>query len=444
MKHKKSRFVYETMYNGKCIYYHSLNDYFIILNSVEEQKKFNILMKEPLKLQKEMPGFFKSLKNNGFIIEDGIDELDEIRLKNKLAVFSDKNYWLTINPTLNCNLNCWYCDQSTFSKQAMNSDTVKNIKNHLLLMIKNNYISGLHLDWFGGEPLLYFDEVVYPISVYANELKSEYNLFSFINHATTNATCINVEMCKKFNEINLRSFQITVDGSEEKHNKVKNINGKPTYKTVVNNINYILDFISHSSVTLRINFEDFTLIDAEALFNEFPKDKRSRIKIDFQRVWQTTKTKFEKNEKLLDLLYLTHDLGYNVQYTPLSPRYFHTCYCDRFYHLNINYDGSLYKCPGDITPGKSKKNKVGVLNSEGNIIWNNNLLNKRVAKATFENKNCLNCKFLSFCYGPCSKKQDLFTSNKVPFKSICYKYSHEISLDDYLVFLAYKKGLIEN
>ena len=80
----------------------------------------------------------------------------------------------------------------------------------------------------------------------------------------------------------------------------------------------------------------------------------------------------------------------------------------------INYDGSIHKCNGRTL---SPLTKYGVLNNDGSLDIDENLLAKRLAVATFENKECLSCKMLPVCMGPCSQK--MLEHNGHWAKNIC-------------------------
>ena len=173
-----------------------------------------------------------------------------MKFKNKEEVFLKKDYRIFINPTLECNFHCWYCYKS-HPKGYMTEVTMKKIKNHLRLKIEVDKITSLNLSWFDGEPLLYFYEVVYPLSIFAKELCKKNNI-PFVSTITTNGYCIDKTMLEKIDEIDLRSFQITLDGHCDRHNKIRNVNGIPSYDKILENINLLCKNIENISVTLRI------------------------------------------------------------------------------------------------------------------------------------------------------------------------------------------------
>lgn len=158
------------------------------------------------------------LKGGGFIIEDSFNELDYLRSKYAEAV-NNKNYFLVILPTLNCNYSCWYCIQ-THIPSKMSLETISAIKEHIKNMVEVEKIDSLHLDWFGGEPFLYFSQVIQPISEYAMEICHRNNT-PFLNSATTNGFFLKREIHETLGKLCFKQFQITLDGNREFHDKVK-------------------------------------------------------------------------------------------------------------------------------------------------------------------------------------------------------------------------------
>jgi uncharacterized protein len=427
---KKSRFIYTVKHNGNILYFQGISKKFILIKN-DENEQFQEILNNPFKYIKQYPNLLRILQDSNYIVD--FDEIDDLRLKNKIQVYSDKHYMLTINPTLNCNVSCWYCDAHTKKETKINKDTYKKIENHIKRL--QNEMTGLHLDWFGGEPLLYFNEIMYPLAKLAMDL---FKNKKFTHHVTTNAILIDKEMCKKFNDIKLTSFQITLDGYKHKHDKVKIIKGKSAYETVIKNIHSILNIVENSRITLRINYDNETLKDCEKIFKEFDINERKKIHVDFQRVWQTSK-KEDKNEILMELLEYCRENGYDARYPHYSPRLFHTCYSDKLFHTVINYDGRIFKCTGGFY---DKSEEMGMLKENGEIEWNRNKISKMFNKATFDNEECLNCNLLSLCYGPCTKKIAKTGSDIESIKRVCHKELSEIELDEFLIYKAEKQHII--
>ena len=60
-------------------------------------------------------------------------------------------------------------------------------------VIENLDLDTLHIEWFGGEPFLYFDKVIRPISEYAISICNEAKI-PFFNSVTTNGFYLTSKM----------------------------------------------------------------------------------------------------------------------------------------------------------------------------------------------------------------------------------------------------------
>ncbi len=413
------------------ILYNSLSDGIIQFkpNEINDVKYF---LNNLIEFENSYPNLFDQFKKMGFIKDINFDELDYILFQNKKETFLNKIYHLTINPTLECNYRCWYCcveeAGTQYERKRMDNQTTRKVKKHLKYIIEKEHIAHLHLDWFGGEPLMYFKEVIYPISKYGQDICKEKNI-PFSNHATTNAYYMDDKMIEAFNKIQLNSFQIPIDGSEKKHNSVKNINGIGHYRKIINNINILCERVEGIRIILRINYDIQTLKTILPVIDDIKIDNRKKISVDFQRIWQVEFNRDEtgNNRLLLDTKKAFEDAGFKTSYFAFRPKLFKCCYADSFYHRAINYDGKLFKCTArDYADDLS----IGNLNDDGSISFNENIIIRMFSDATFKNEKCLNCIQLPLCYGPCIQKYYETKIGKSSFQCL-YKGS-EISMEEHL------------
>lgn len=433
--YKTSSYNYFVENENRIIYFNGISTSSFSV-SQSEHEKMQELLGDLISFEINYNSVFNFFINRGFVIDESIDEIDVIRYRNKQAVFQDKSYNLVINPTLECNFKCWYCYEN-HPKGFMSKEIIECVKRHIEYKIEKERIAALHISWFGGEPLLYFDDIVYPISLYAKEICRLHNL-PFKNSVTTNASRVNFEMIDRMNEISLNHFQITLDGAPNRHNKIRNENGIPSFNLIMENVIDICRYIIDSEVTLRINYDEKTLKDKclKDIFEIIPLEYRSKITPNFQRVWQTVKADNQENIQRIELYNHCNNLGFNV----CSPanvfqigRYY-KCYADRLNHLEINYDGRIYSC---TARDFSDKQVVGVLDTTGKIVWDEAKRIKRYAKAPFENKMCLNCKYLPLCLGPCSQK--IIETPKDKLENICNLHLTEISPETVIIDYYNKK-----
>lgn len=366
---------------------------------------------------------FNALLKLGIIIDSKNNELYYLITEHRKAIYNEKFCRITILPTLDCNFNCWYCYEK-HPKGYLNAEIQKSIIKHVIWQIKENKISQLQLDWFGSEPLMYFYEVVFPLSKTIKNLCVKNKVF-FSNVITTNGFLMEEKIISDFKKISLNHFQITLDGSENQHNKVKkNINNELSYRKIIENIIALVKSNDLANVSIRINYTKDNLHSIEEIINDIPQNIRQRIEVFFQQVWQTQKVGCEINVKEYKEIFKNEGF--------ISPLYkiqnnFYKCYADTINQFVISTDGKVFKCTArDFATTEND----GELLKNGKISWNQTFF-KKMSKTTIKNTNCLNCNFLPACWGPCSQKNIEYSQND--FEKICNKKGIETTYNELLV-----------
>lgn len=395
---KQSRYNYFIDYNNKKLLFNGLTGSGFCRSIVEYDKLLDML-KDMKTFKETFPNDFDRLKKLGFIIDESFDEVAYIRFMNKKRVFDNQNYHLIINPTLSCNFRCWYCYED-HSSGKMSNKIVRRIKKHIKYKVEVEKISSLMIGWFGGEPLLCFDSVVYPISIYAKNICKKNNI-PYSCNITTNGYLINEEMLPRLRKIELFNYQITLDGNREMHNSIRNVLGKPSYDKIIGNINLLCNHIGNVHIHLRINYDADTFKDENvfSILDEFPSSIRKKITINTQQVWQSKDEVLNNKQIFCDFIKTAKKESYNVICGgELRIRTFYTCYASRINYANINYDGKVYKC---TARNYTADNSVGILDNNGIIQWQKDKLSKMYSILPIENKNCLGCRYLPLCNGSC-------------------------------------------
>lgn len=379
------------------------------------------------------PTHYNTMVENGFLIPDEIDELNEIRFAHKLAVSDTRHFQLMIHPTLDCNLKCWYCYENHVHGSKMSEETQRRIVKLVENKIKTNAIDSVQLSYFGGEPLMFFNQIAYPLSSAVKEVCQKYGK-PFSSFFVTNASLIDDAMVEKLKELN-PAFQITLDGHREKHNQVRigKENSYPTYDRIIHALYAISERISPQGnnkriITLRINYDNDTLKHIDEILEDIAGLDKEKITIHLERVWQTMGQNDEGQQKLLidsfrKLIYA----GFSVNYGLFNKERM-SCQAEKFDYAIINYDGNVYKCNGR---NLVEENKDGTLNADGWIEWQPGALANRLGRTTFENPMCLACNMLPACMGPCSQKN--MESNWRNLGNFCSKNVLDISLEEYLM-----------
>ncbi|MFA5528534.1 MAG: radical SAM protein [Peptostreptococcales bacterium] len=422
MKYELSKYVRFLAYKDSLICMQMNKRLIFALEDVNSNLLLNNLNNINL-IREVKPHLFSALIKLGVIKDANENEFDEIKNANFKEIF-DKKLRLTIIPTLECNLSCWYCYE-THIKGLISDETINSILIYIRRMINDFAIEEIELDWFGGEPLLHFYDVMVP-TIEKVKYICQINNVRLSQVITTNGSLIDNEMVLKFNEIGLINFQITLDGKEEIHNKIRNDQLKTgTYKIIVDAVNMICENMKTANVLLRINYTSKSIGSINEIIEDFPIQNRNNIKVLFQQVWQ-----LENKNKPLDLetYYNTfRKEGFQVEFNRFN-NYNIACYADKYYQSVINFNGDVYKCTARDFADRSLR--AGYLNKDGIIIWDSESHKKRFRASTIENKFCRNCEYVPLCYGPCSQKQlELEKMDSESFKRICYKKGLETSVE---------------
>lgn len=409
------------------IYLDENNNYYIfnqLSSALTEVDKdlYNILQKGEISKIKDN-NLIQELYESNYICDDSLIEENQILTANKLHRYSNDFARITILPTINCNFKCWYCYESHI-ESVMTPENMNAVFTFCKYIITHNRIKTFHLDWFGGEPLLYFDEIIYPLASQIKILCKENDII-FIHTITTNGYLITKSMIEKFKEISLNSFQITLDGAEFHHNKTRFTNDdKETYKKIVDNIISLCHNMEDINMSVRINYTPKNLSSIDQIAYSFPKNIRNVISIEPQLVWQFKDTINSISNTIKEKLETFIKLGYKNSGL-ITPRMNCGCYVENMLQFVISYDLKVYKCTArDFLLNETS---IGKINNKGTFCPNANYYNYFVS-SYIENENCLACRFLPSCHGMCIQKKIEKAIPKCPKEEIEHSLMNQLKL----------------
>lgn len=439
MNDKASRYNIEIEYYNGILLYNSLTNRILPI-SLKDYSIIETLMEHLPTFRQKFPELYSAFQRSGFIISPDFDELAYLKLQNKRCIFMNRDYHLTINPTLDCNLKCWYCSVAyagaKYDRERMSDEIVDNLIKHINLLVTQKKANSILLDWFGGEPLMYFDEVIKKISDSVFPILLQNNV-KFRQQITTNATLLSEDRIRYMKDMNFDFFQISIDGNECRQNLIKRYSDKHgTYRDVVDNINLLSEVIPDVSICLRVNYDKQTLKNMKDIINDFTEKSIKCITVDFQRVWQISCT--EEMRKLLEKAKVEFEkAGFRSRFWAYRPFRYKCCYADSINHYVVNYDGRIFKC---TARDYGEELTLGHLLKSGEIDWNDGILSKMFVKATFENERCENCRVLPLCMGPCIQKNyDALINCK---QLTCVYDNVEYSLSSFVIEMAKQRNLI--
>ncbi len=237
----------------------SVDDGVLVFNQITKQ----MIHMEPI----EYTTFYNSTWaiSNWFSVPQEFDEQELVKkirlhLSNRSIVPNDI-YLYHIFTTSACNARCAYCfEKGNQHCGAMNERTAAQVAKYILNRKPKN--QEVLLAWFGGEPLLNIS-VIDKICSILNETNFDYHSIM-----ATNAFLINDDIIYRAKSIwKLRTWNITLDGTEHVYNQTKNYITKcdSPFRKVVSNIGKLLKAGFRVNIRLNLgvhNNEDLTqLVD---------------------------------------------------------------------------------------------------------------------------------------------------------------------------------------
>lgn len=358
---------------------------------------FNEGKATPEKIKAQHAELYDHLLQKGIFVCDDADETEAYIRKREEYERSSGEYTITINPTLACNMSCWYCYESHKNMPAMSADVKQSVLLLIDKLLADNKLKKLNLSFFGGEPLLYFDKVVVDI---INHAKMQCKAFDakLSIHFTTNAYLLTDSVLKQLEGLDV-SFQITIDGGKQVHDSVrKTKGGEPTYARIVEHIHQTLS--RGFSVGVRFNYTAKSIpsfIDVVKDFSHLPQEQKHLVNFTFQRVWQDNEgdaSQVEQQVEHIERAFEQAGLFVNNAKSYIVPY----CYADGVNTAVVNYNGDLFKCTARDFATKSKE---GTLAADGTLRWNERL-RKRMS-IRHGSDTCLQCRIYPICHGGCSQ-----------------------------------------
>lgn len=340
-------------------------------------------------------------------------------LKEKMNKAKGKHNSACFVITYGCNFACPYC----YEKDIKNSKiiTKEMVDKVFALNGKLEYVS-----LFGGEPLL----------------PSNRDIIEYIMQKAPNASYSAItngyflhEFFDLFKKVKVSNIQVTLDGTESKHNKTRQlVNGAPTYKKIIAGIQeYVQNDIP---ITIRMNVSPDNLADCveEKLVLE-NTDWGKKVNFELQPLFQCTRhiqeaiyqnlfindnVKGTTPNRILKKLLPISDFLYNgTRLKPILKA------CDRDGQTRF-YDalGDIYNCI--LAVGDKRK-------SIGRYYPTFHLKEKSFDTRDITTiEKCTTCKYALFCGGGCpnglSPDVDVYTPN-------CENFFYDLK---YIVPVAYK------
>ncbi len=343
----------------------------------------------------------EAMADLGFLVKDR--ETERTELLGFIDELNGLNKTFHAKPVMNldCNLECKYCfEGQRKGKFYMTKETADLFVGFIRKKIASGHFEEVGITFYGGEPLLSLDLIIYIgglLKTLAERAGIKFR-FSLI----TNGTLLTENTVALLNPLGLRSAAITLDGPAVIHDHFRPFRGGAgSFDAIVRNVKAIcaMTDIQIGGNFTKDHYRDFPgLLDC-MIDNGLTPGKISQVRFDpvmneqegigprdfhdgcssLNAPWLFEAMVFLREE------ILRRGFG-NGKIMPS------TCMMEQTHALTINYNGSIYKCPGLI--GRDEF-CVGAL-AAGVIDYNasHNLDN-------WKNEECIECAYLPLCFGGC-------------------------------------------
>jgi uncharacterized protein len=369
------------------------------------EQRVKQVLSHPDKLKKSEEKLKSTLLENGYLLRQEVDEINILKIKNRLRRFRTDDISLTIAPTLDCNFRCIYCFESR-KKEVMDDEVSASL---IKFFEKEARAKGLfRILWFGGEPLLVFDRIK-ELTNRLSEICSAAGA-SYISKMSTNGYLLNKVPLDFFKKSNFSSIQVTIDGDESTHDKRRPLaGGKGTFKQIVSNTKNIIESGLIPTVFIRVNVDRNNSDRLADLLDELEKKGLKNKKglgiyvamvDDIGGICASVRGNiYGETQKFAELEVefgkTLIEKGFYLTWKP-TPRT-SCCIADLYKGYVIAPKGDIYKCWTEIG---DKLLLVGKITPNGKLAFNHNLT-KWIAWDPFEQDECRECPYLPLGMGSC-------------------------------------------
>ena len=335
----------------------------------------------------------EELIDMGFVVEDDEDETEQSRCDYfEMKFMKSKKMNIMLIMTYSCNCNCAYCFEH-LHPFAGETEKVDEVIGYIADLYRHNNAEELELHFFGGEPTLQVDKMVYVM----NRLK-ELGV-NVKPNVITNGTLFDAEKTEKLVAAGITSFQITVDGPKEIHDMRRPMkNGESAWDAICRSLTVLA---AHQvSVTIRINVNAENVEYLEEVWSGIPQEVKDHPYTNVYiapivgcKIHNMKITLEDRARNLKRAWKIIHDSGLPISITP--PAYAPCPYSSFDSAFYIDLYGNVYTCGGFV----GKTHKIERNMEDRSLKFWNRIMYK-------PDDRCFRCPFYPVCMGGCKFEEE--------------------------------------
>ena len=390
--------------------------------SPEEHEIIAKAVNDPSLLSSLTPSRIELLTERGHLTENEALENEDLRMISRIntMVQSRNGVGLILLPTYNCNFRCVYCYERhrlERGKEWLERVMSRELVDAVFAQIKNYKERGFSVKsctLFGGEPLLaqnkelirYICDKCRELGMSVGAITNGYDLDKFIDI---------------LEEYKFDTLQITVDGTEEVHNRMRPLaGGGKSYAKIMQNIKLALDH--DLRISMRVNVNKTNISGIRTLINLLKasglteyKNFSYYFKSAFEYFHVTEENYVNDGDVVRELIRTGSDYAEAVNLDSTyggsakhfaqwldknSWPYMRTTYCGAENGMNvIGPDGLIYSCWNVIARDDKA---VGIVDEEEGKFLYDFSMSKWRTRTVDRMTPCNTCPILMLCGGGCA------------------------------------------
>ncbi|WP_170107204.1 radical SAM protein [Roseibium marinum] len=347
------------------------------------------------------------------LVDGEIDERDLVNAENRQAAGNDSVLDIVILPSSDCALGCnlgqfgAYCGQK-HEKGRIQPKSISDIAQLADRSVRPCH-TRLNVNWFGGEPLLAFDQMR-QVTASLKGVAARHGL-DYDAALVTGGQMFTLDIARECHvSLNIRSVSITLDGLPDVHDKRRCTKaGRPTFERIMGNIRAVAGDLDLNTLALsiRCNIDRRNVESFDRLIDYFVEQGiQDRIEFYPANVhpWGAMNNRdlFLAPDEFAarEIVWLRKLIATGFTSPRLPKRKPIVCRVVSSSHIVVGHDGEVHRCTETpLTPVNLPKDSLGNAGLWQSIDqvprwdWHDQVENRRFP--------CAECVYLPVCGGAC-------------------------------------------
>jgi uncharacterized protein len=213
------------------------------------------LLSAPVRARVDATAFqdavWSALLDGGFVVDESVDEVAEIKERFWSARRSSPIV-VTLTVTQDCNLRCFYCYEDR-TDERLESGNLPEILERLDASLARAPTSSVHVDWYGGEPLLAADFIECASVAIQDHVAKRGRGYSA--SIISNGTRWPSDPAAFVRRHAIREVQISFDGNRLQHDKYRAYRKETASSSFDEAVRVVDALVSVCKVAIRLNID---------------------------------------------------------------------------------------------------------------------------------------------------------------------------------------------